>query len=822
MSAGEKAPPAPGQTPPMGRDQTPHVTPPRAPETAARTFIGATGKPADYQRVTAAELRKHLDVLAPPPGDLAGTRDRPTLSGPSTGCPFLLDARKNPLFEGLDLDPERVQTKGCTFCLDNSGAYVAVDDDVLVAAWIEGLRRIRAARPDAREVLLTDERPHRALPAFFEAIAREPALGPVELLWKSRVDWLLEFAADVERACAIAERTGSVVHLYLVGFESFDRGHLDLFNKGHGPELNERAIDMLRDLERRFPRSFAHRKYRSHGIVLFTPWTRPEALLENARWMRRLRFHELRAEAVKTRLRLYPRVPLHRLAERDGLLAEHFTEGRGDRAAEQGYDASVPWRFQDPRTEAIFQLANALHAADRTVTDADLIEIATRFVVRWPGLADAPQLAHLPLRAAIEAWGAPLAFLLDALGPAAIAFDPEIEAIGRTPKRAALKESVRGADAEDMARAYRAMGFSAAVAVRHTMNRLTGAHGEGDDHAIIAVAQDEAALAEVLASQRALATTADASDQAAAVRALGERMGYPACCAAAFASLEDRGDNLANERLPFLRHPEAALHPLLHRTGAVRWVAHHLCSPACAASIAQAERVLALLRAADPEAPERLLAAMRVPSLFLDYDRFASVVGTWESDGFHVTRVVATGRARDLEAQLAKTRTIHLGHHAVILREATGAERTLSAERPLLAIPGEPLDPRARQALGDAAPTFRALAALEKPPNHAVRGVRSPQGSRPIVNDAPTLPAALRPGIRIASYTLASIERREAVQTLWLVRDAERLPVHLRAHLEGTPYTLRKGRWAVDLDAPHALTEAARAAITLIVRALPA
>ncbi len=98
----------------------------------------------------------------------------------------------------------------------------------------------------------------------------------------------------------------------------------------------------------------------------------------------------------------------------------------------------------------------------------------------------------------------------------------------------------------------------------------------------------------------------------------------------------------------------------------------------------------------------------------------------------------------------------------------------------------------------------------------------APEKQAPSANVAPLLPAALRPGIRIASYTLASIDRREAVQTLWLVRDDERLPVHLRAHREGTPYTLRKGRWAVDLEAPHALTEAARAAITLIVRALPA
>ena len=56
----------------------------------------------------------------------------------------------------------------------------------------------------------------------------------------------------------------------------------------------------------------------------------------------------------------------------------------------------------------------------------------------------------------------------------------------------------------------------------------------------------------------------------AAVRELGVYMGYPECCVTAFTGMDDRGDNLANERAPFLRSPGAPLHPLLHRTGAVR------------------------------------------------------------------------------------------------------------------------------------------------------------------------------------------------------------------------------------------------------------
>ena len=809
---------------------------------------------AEYQRTTAADLRRRLamaseggvytskpnaytspadaytnaaDVYTGARAGAAGTSagpnvpgpvvvsGRPTISGPSSGCPFLLDARQSPAFAGVDMDPERIQTKGCTFCLDNSGAYVVPKAADAVAAWIEGLRRIRAARPVEAsgrplEVLLTDERPHPFLPAFFEAIAAEPGLAPVELLWKSRADWLLEFAADVERACAIAEGSGSVVHLYLVGFESFDRAHLELFNKGHGPEVNEAAIEKMRDLQERFPRSFEHRRHRSHGIVLFTPWTEPEALLENARWMRRLRFHELRAEAVKTRLRLYPRVPLHQKAQEDGLLADRFEEGRGDRAAEQGYDASVPWRFRDARTEAIFQLANALHELDRGVPDADVVEVATRFVMRWPGLASAPSLAHLPVRAAIEAWGAPLSFLIDRLGPAAAAFDPEIEALAATAKVASLKESVRGADAEDMARAYRAMGLAAEVVLRHSMERTSGSHAAGGEHAVVCVARDEVSLAAVLSAQRSLAASRGAANREA-VRELGAHMGYPDCCVAAFVDLEDRGDNLANERAPFLRSPEAPLHPLLHRTGAVRLLAHHLCSPACAASIAFAERVVDRLRAADPDAPARLLALLRAPSLFLDYDRFASIEGAWRGPAFAIEGVIRTGRSTPFEHLLAPAITARLAPDAVTLGFADGAERALPATRPLLVVPGEPI-------------AEAALAALGPPPRPLTSATTTTAGAarqRPATAPALALPTALRPGVRVAAYMLASIDRTDAGHTVWLAGRGERVAVHLRAHVEGAPYTLRKGRWAVDLDDPGSLGEPARAAVSMLVRALP-
>ncbi|MBK8254112.1 MAG: hypothetical protein IPK82_15780 [Polyangiaceae bacterium] len=766
---------------------------------------GATEvKASEYERVSAADLRRKL-ALSPTENNVSLEGARPTLKGPVSGCPFLLDARKNEVFVSLNLNPEAIQTKGCTFCLDNSGAYTTVAPELFVETWLRGLRHIRKERPSAREVLLVDERPHPYLPALFEAIEKEPALHKMDLLWKSRVDWLLEYEDAIVRACESAARSSSIVHLYLVGFENFDRWHLDLFNKGHGPELNEAAILKMRELSERFPTSFEYRRYRSHGIVLFTPWTSPDALIENARWMRRVAFHELRTEALKTRLRLYPRVPLYALAEKDGLLADEFAAERGDRAAEQGYDASTPWRFRDPKTEAIFALANQLHTVDRALTDADVIETAARFVARWPGLANEPALAHLPVRAAIEAWGSPLGFIVREVGPAAAAFDPEIEAIGKTKKRASLKETVRNTDAREMARAYRAMGFAADVVLTHAMEKNTGVHNEGGDHAVIAVAENEAALAEVKRLQRALWSTRDREEQAQLVRQLGEWMGYPPCCTAAFSELSNRGNNLENERFPFRQHPLEPLHPWLHRTGSMRLVAHHVCSPSCAASVEEANRVVDLLRAIDPVAAERLTAQMCTPSLFLDYERFASLTGAWEKDEFVVSGVAAVGRCRAFEQEVAQAHRVKIAPDHITLVGPGGAVRNVGARAPLLLEPGKAVAAQVREAL-----------LLE-------RGVHTsvpPKSARASI--ANVLPSAIRPGVRAGTFVIAAVEHTSEGHRITFARGDRRILCTVKPWKSGVSYTVRKGRWALDVADAASLDESAKAAIVALVRALPA
>ncbi|MEI8256994.1 MAG: hypothetical protein WCJ30_15075, partial [Deltaproteobacteria bacterium] len=767
-----------------------------APPTAAWHAV----LPAELRRRRAAQEPTRLDVVksvALPGLEVSDANRRPTISGPASGCPYLLDASKNPVFARLGADPSVVQMRGCTFCLDNTGSFAAPTEAAVIDSWLSQLRRIREASPGAREVLLTDERPHPYLPGFFRALRDDPSLGPTELLFKSRVDWLLEFAdTALAEAAALAEESHSVLHLYLVGFENFDQFHLDLFNKGVTVADNVAALEKVRELGRRFPRSFEYLRYQAHGVVLFTPWTRPEALLENARVMREIRFHELRTEAIRTRLRLYPRVPLHALAAHDDLLVSTFDAGRPDRAVEQGYDASVPWRFQDARTEAVFQVAGGL-ARSCSLVDADVLEVATRFVMRYPGLANAPDVAVLPVRQALRAFGGVGPNGRAEIDAALIGFDPEIALLASGEKRGCLKENVSREEAPGLCRAYRAMGFAADIVEFHGLDAGEDAHVRGADFAIVAVAADDAALAEVLTAQRAHG----AAKSREAVEAMGALVGYPPCCVRAFLDQRTRGDNVDNERMPFRRAPGEALHPLLHRVAGVRLLSHHLCSPSCAGSIRIGEAIVRALEAIDPQATARVLQRLARPVLFLDYQRRLELQGSWEGDRFRVDRAHSLGEARHLGLDPSAISAIEVLPASVCFAMRDGSHREIAVSNPLLTSPGAPLAPSALAAIGgpiSASPTVE-------------------RGPAP-----PVLPDAIRPGVRVREYQIVSVNARAGAREVALASALHRFSVRIRTHEPSRACTIRRGTWAIDIDRPEELPESARFALRVLIGALGA
>ena len=714
------------------------------------------GEPADVgvRRLRPADLR-----AARPDGN-PGTRVRwtslldgeepagpPTISGPSRGCPYLADTRLNPHFAGLGLDPEHIQTHGCAFCLDNVGSYAQVGERETVSSWIAQIRRIRAERPEARELLLTDERPHPFLPAFFRALVAEPDLAPVELLVKSRVDWLLEHAdGALAEAAALAGQGGHTLHVYLVGFESFEPFHLELFNKGVTVEDNVRAVARLRELEARFPGAFEASRLRCHGIVLFTPWTLPEHLLTSARRMRELRFHELRSGALRTRLRLYPGVPLTEKARADGLLADRFDPARPDRAAEQGYDASVPWRFAEPLTEAVFHAANAYPASERDeLHEAELLELAVHFVLEWPALRSAPALAAPALRRALAQVGPREAAERVRVGVGEVALaDPELMGVRAGLRRACMKEGVPVEDAKGLVAAYQAMGFHAGVVggQGEGLDAPDGIVRPGADRAVIAVAGTARDRTAVLELQPQIT---DPTRRAAAIRGMGELMGYPRCCVDAFLALPLHSSNLELERQPFRRAPTAPLHPTCNRLAlGARLVSHHLCTPDCAASIALGGRLLALVRERSPAGADRVEAALRRPVLFLDYQRQAVLEGGFDGDVFRVRSATATDPSR-WPLDLGEVTAISLSAEGLTLARAGGAPVVIEIPRPLLVLPGEPLAPVALAAVGEPLVEQRAVSGFVCDIS-VFLGLVSPDGPLPVTLRDGWRLLGLRPG----------------------------------------------------------------------------
>lgn len=763
--------------------------------------------------------RREMAIKRPPPAPSSDRR--PTISGPARGCPFLVDVRTSVAYRDSGIDFDSVQSKGCSFCLDNVGAFATFPEQEVVESWLAQLRALRSERPDVREVLLTDERPHPYLPALFREILADPALHGIEILIKSRVDWLAEFADNhLRAACDLAERSSSLLHVYLIGFESFHQADLDLFNKAVSVADNIRAIDILRELEKRHPRSFEFRRHRAHGVVLFHPWTTPESLLDNARVMREVRFHELRSQALRTRLRLYASVPLHALAAEHDLLVDRFDEGRSDRAIEQGYDASIPWKFADPRIEAIFQACYRIGDDLPQWSDADILELVTRFVMRWPGFADAPQLTALPIEQALFSWGSSPADVLAVAGAEIAGFDREVEAVAAGDKSACLKEGVAADDAEGLTQAYQAMGLAAAIVSAHRRGGDDGVHQPGASHAIVAVARDADTLADVLRHQHAVER-----GEASSIPAMGQLMGYPRCCVATFSNRPTHGDNQDLERAPFRAHPDRPLAPLINRFGAVSLNPHFLCAPDCRPSIELARHRLAAIERLDSAAAERIAAHLSSTVLRLDYRRAALLEGAWDGDRYLVHAMHAM---RIPEIAPASVQALRLFADRVVFEARDGSESTIYGS-PILIEPGAALAPPVRRVLA-AAPRSRAPGGEGRPAQH---GESRSASSAAAAGDGPAssddaagldvIVAALAPSTRVADYTVERTEAATASELRVTLGGAgASLGVRISRWDPSRPTLSRRGAWALDLDEDREPADTDRKVIGALARLLPA
>lgn len=337
----------------------------------ARLIAGEPGAP----RVSIAALRTRVRLPFAPALDgdtiFLGDEGPPprwyTVYG-NAGCPYARDVAEVPAYRGLPVLGERAHEApglarhGCSFC-HMGGDYEKRADEEVVADVVDQVAYLLAALPAAPgldRVILSDQNPQRYLARLLE-VAAARGLPPLRWLIQTRADAFLRDLEHVRRATDVAERVGARLALYLVGFEAFSDEELARYNKGLSAETLVEAVRAMRALRESSRGRFDFAEIRGHSLILFNPWTRPANLLESADAMRANGLGELFHDVAWNRLRLYPNLPIHHLAARDGLLAEAFADASVAGATrEKGYNVETPWRFEDARTALAYELCAAL------------------------------------------------------------------------------------------------------------------------------------------------------------------------------------------------------------------------------------------------------------------------------------------------------------------------------------------------------------------------------------------------------------------------------------------------------------------------------
>ncbi len=582
------------------------------------------------------------------------------LLGRPGGCPYRADARDNPLFADLDLDPAKCSVNGCTFCLtprSSDRVFEEHDEKGVVDFLVRQIAHLARAAPKARRLVLADDRPLPLLAPLFESLAPH-TLGPRTLLLKLRADDLVRHERMLQKAGERAAALGWRLALYCIGFESFSDHLLRLFNKGVSARTVERAVALALALDG--APGISIESSRAHGFLLWTPWTRLEDLVTCARVARRCGFEALREDWTETRLRLDPRLPLFVRAAEDGLLADDWEapdanrapasqalgvrsnqrlgyEGaRVDRGLKQGYERSAPWRFADPRAaladrllsrglaERSFALSPdedgagecAADRLERVALEVRRLNAATvRRVLSDPVEEErlAENLRSFWCLGSVEPYHV-AAVQAAGLPPPAWDFDVAVETVRAGRRRAGILEAVEPATATPLAAHLRNLAVSTPDSGGLEVSLVRSARAlRGDQDAFdLLVACDPAVLQELEEAHLKLCGREQAP---VALLETGRLLGYPPCCTKAFAALPDRSDDVAN-LVATLERTGARGDPRLNPFAPLPFISFHPCRFDCPAAIEVAAASESLMdELLGVEARKAALRAAAMPQL---------------------------------------------------------------------------------------------------------------------------------------------------------------------------------------------------------------
>lgn len=358
-------------------------------------LVAGAPLPQLVARALAPVLDHEVIALGPPP-----VITRRTIFG-NPGCPYAADPLTQPLYRGLRLpDDVEIARRGCAFC-SMGGDYARRADAEVIASLVAQAQHVVRGAPATRELVLDDQAALRYLAELIGA-AGDAGVPPVRWLFAARSDTFVRERARVDDAIAAATRVGHTVEVYLTGFEAFCDGELARYNKGVTVDDQLAAVAAMRALARAHL-AFHYADARGHSLILWNPWTTPEDLADTIATIRAHGLVELFDELGRNRLRLYPDLPIHHAAARDGALTEAWDDGDRGAGRGKGYHRERPWRFLDARTRLAWELAELLRARLGRDGEAAQLHAVAAFAMTWRGDTGAIAAERARIAAGLDA-----------------------------------------------------------------------------------------------------------------------------------------------------------------------------------------------------------------------------------------------------------------------------------------------------------------------------------------------------------------------------------------------------------------------------------
>jgi hypothetical protein len=318
----------------------------------------------------------------------------------------------NRFYHQLD-DAEALEHRGCSFCPRRDTRWVLrTRPTELALRQIEAHQRAQRTNPEPEplEYLVGDA--SQAIVRVLKALA-ERGLRPTTLYAMARADEVISMRPRLERVLPAAATAGHRLRLVSIGAENFSDDENERFNKGLNQEQVWRCVEAIRELEARFPDTFACPEAGYFSAILWTPWTRPADLRPNLEAGRRLG-REWLTRLRGTRLQLRPGLPIAGLARADGLVVDGWDAANELVAVclSSPDESELPWRFADPRTWLLYRWLVRLDPLPPTVTIPDDDPLRARLVDLQARLPDRSELDDVDL-------GLGLVGAVEALGPGA-------------------------------------------------------------------------------------------------------------------------------------------------------------------------------------------------------------------------------------------------------------------------------------------------------------------------------------------------------------------------------------------------------------------